>query len=440
MNSEQVPQGTVVDPPTATTTNQSKKQSRKRLVGVDAARGLALIGLMAVHILPEADEVTHAPTLVFTVVNGNSAALFALLAGVGLALSTGGSTPHRGRRMRADRAGLVVRAALIGVIGLVIASLMPPEDPPVYGILLYYAVFFLLAIPFLHLSAKVLFGAAAAFGILAPVLMQKLEPVLPESSADNHTLVTVFTEPIGTAAELLLTGEYPALPYLAYILVGLGLGRLSLHRTRTQALLALTGAGLALGAKLLSALLLSFAGGYQALLATEGMTREHLDEALMLGTGVLPDTSWWWLTIATGHSNAPLALASSLGIGMLVLGLFLLLGARTGRWLTPLAAMGAMTLTLYTAHLLALVLEVHYDEPELWFTLHLGVAVVAAWLWTRRLGRGPLEATVARAVAGTRTMVTDGTPGAYPGGPTTTAPGTAPQDTTPGSDPDPDAR
>ncbi|HRO93998.1 heparan-alpha-glucosaminide N-acetyltransferase domain-containing protein [Citricoccus sp.] len=436
MNSEQVPPGTAVDPPAATTT---KNKQRKRLVGIDAARGLALIGLMAVHILPETNEVTHAPTLVFSIVNGNSAALFALLAGVGLALSTGGSTPHQGRRMRGDRAGLAVRAALIGFIGLVVAAISP-EDPPAYSILVYYAVFFLLTIPFLHLSPRVLFGTAAVFGIVAPVLMQKLEPVLPSTSASNHTLVTLFTEPAGTAAELLLTGVYPALPYMTYLLVGLGLGRLDLRSTRTQAIIAGTGALLALSAQLLSTVLLRVAGGYQALLASDGLSPEELDEALTYSTGELPDTSGWWLTIATGHTNAPLAIASSLGIGLLVLGVFLLLGARAGRWLAPLAAMGAMTLTLYTAHLIALAPEVHYDDPELWFALHLGVAAVAAWFWTRHHDKGPLETVVGRAVKGTRTMVTDGAPGTYPGGTDNTTPDSVSRDITRGSGTDPVAR
>ncbi|MCY1159191.1 MAG: hypothetical protein MOP51_2216 [Citricoccus sp.] len=434
MHSEQVARTTAVDPPAA-----MKDPSRKRLIGVDAARGLALIGLMAVHILTEADEVTHEPTLVFSIVNGNSAALFALLAGVGLALSTGGSTPHRGRRLRGDRTGLAVRALLIGIIGLTIAAILP-ADPPAYGILVYYAVFFLLAIPFLRLSSRVLFGAAAVFGIAAPLLMQKLEPVLPGTSVDNHTLVTVFTEPLGTAAELLLTGMYPALPYLAYILAGLGLGRLGLHRTRTQVAIVLSGAFLALGARLLSGLLLYVAGGYQALLATEEMDREHLDEALMFPTGELPDTSGWWLAVVTGHSNAPLAIASSLGIGMAVLGLCLLLGARAGRWLTPLVAMGAMTLTLYTVHLIALAPEVHYHDPGLWFTVHLGLAAIVAWFWIRRFGKGPLEAIVGRAVQGTRAVVTDGSPGAYAGGPTSTQSGGLTQEATPRSRTDPAGR
>jgi hypothetical protein len=79
--------------------------------------------------------------------------------------------------------------------------------------------------------------------------------------------------------------------------------------------------------------------------------------------------------------------------------------------------MGAMTLTLYTAHLLALAPEVHYDQPGLWFALQVGVAAVFAWCWTRYVGRGPLEMVVVRAVAGARDLVADGTPGTPHGGP-----------------------
>lgn len=392
-------QYTVVDPPTA-----GKSPPRKRLIGIDAARGLALIGLMAVHILPDSTE-DGEPTLSWILFAGNSAALFALLAGVGLALSTGGTAAHRGRRMTANRIGLAVRAVLVGAIGLVISAILP-WDPPADDILLYYAVFFLLAIPFLRMGPKALFASAAAFGLIAPVLMQQVGPVLPESSAYNHTLVTLLTEPVATGSELLLTGTYPALPYMAYILAGLGLGRLDLRSTRVQGLITAAGAVLAAVAHVASILLLRVAGGYQVLLDTAGMSEDTLDEALVFGPeDLVPDSSAWWQAIATPHTNTVLALASSLGLGMLVLGVFLLVSARTAKWMTPLAAMGSMTLTLYSLHLLALAPEVHYDEPVLWFTLHLVTAVAFAWLWHRRFGKGPLETVVGWAVNGAREAV-----------------------------------
>ena len=79
-----------------------------RLVAVDAARGLALVGLTAVHFLPQSYPDNDRPTLSWLLFAGDSAALFALLAGVSLAFSTGGRRPSRGRDLTADRAGLAV--------------------------------------------------------------------------------------------------------------------------------------------------------------------------------------------------------------------------------------------------------------------------------------------------------------------------------------------
>ncbi|MCY1157951.1 MAG: hypothetical protein MOP51_973 [Citricoccus sp.] len=365
-------------------------KSSKRVVGIDAARGLALIGLLAAHVFPTSDEDTGAPTLAHELFAGDSAALFVMLAGLGLALLTGGRTPHQGRRLAADRAGVAVRALLVGLTGLLIAMLMP-ADPPANGILIYFALFFLLAIPFFRFRSRTLFLSAAACAVIAPVLMQRLYPVLPETSVYEHTLVTLVTEPAGFVAELLLTGTYPALAYMVFVLVGMGLGRLDLNSTRVQVLIAAVGAGLVALANATSHLLIHRLGGYQALLGSAEMDRQTVDEALVVAPEVLPDTTWAWLAIATPHSNTPLALASSLGMAMLVLGLVLLVARRFGRWLYPLTAMGAMTMSVYTAHMVALSFEVHYENPVLWYLVHLFGAVVFALVWTRWFGRGPLE-------------------------------------------------
>src|SRR6478735_4393816 len=61
-----------------------------RLAGIDAARGLALLGMMATHVLPTFEsDAQLTPTWVGLVFSGRAAALFAVLAGIGLALSTG---------------------------------------------------------------------------------------------------------------------------------------------------------------------------------------------------------------------------------------------------------------------------------------------------------------------------------------------------------------
>ena len=382
----------------------------RRLVGIDAARGLALIGLMAIHLLPAWNEETGEASWSWRLFSGDSAALFALLAGVGLALTSGGRHPHEGRTMTADRIGLVVRAMLIAIVGLWIGTLMS-EDPPAYNILIYYGVFFLLAIPFLHAGPKFLFISAAIFGVVSPLLMQGLQDVLPEFVSYNPTFTDLLTQPGATASQLLLTGTYPALPYMTYLLVGMGLGRLNLRKQEVQIRLLVIGVGMAIFAQATSYFLLYAFGGYQRLLDASSMGEHELEEVLVWGPDSLPTSTVWWLAIATPHTNTPLAIAASLGVSLAVLGAFLLIARKAEAWLLPLAAMGVMTLTLYTAHLVGLSFELHYDQPYLWFLIHVTLAALFAVAWYRALGQGPLERFVSLSVKGTRRLVLGGTTG-----------------------------
>jgi uncharacterized membrane protein len=383
---------------------------RRRLAGIDAARGLALIGMVSIHVLPAWDPETFEPTAQWTVFAGRSAALFALLAGVGLAFSSGGRTPHTGRAMTADRAGVAVRALLIAALGLLINPLIPgttAEEVPAVNILVYYGAFFLLAIPFLRLSAKALFAWAAVFAVAGPVLMHVLRDALPAVVDLNPGFADVAADPAATAAQLLLTGTYPALPYLAYLLTGLALGRLDLADIQAQAAVLALGVVTAVTAWFAYWVLILRAGGYDRLMAhTPALGEDGIDDIIVFGPDpVLPTTTWWWLAIAGPHTNTPLALLIGLGSSMAVLGGFLLLGRGLEKWLSPLAALGAMTLTLYSSHLLALSAEVHYDRPYLWFLIQIGMALVFATAWRRALGQGPLERMVAGAVRTSRRLV-----------------------------------
>ena len=374
------------------------------LAGIDAARGLALIGLISMQILPEYDDATQESTWSHLFSSGDAVALFALLAGVGLALSSGGRFPHTGRWLAADRMGVVMRAVLIAVVGLGIGALMP-ADAPADNLLIYYGVFLLLAIPFLHLSATALFVCAAISWIVGPLLMQGLAEILPAYTFSNPTFANGVEEPAGTISQLLLTGTYSVLPYLTCLLVGLGLGRMHLRDTGIQGRLLTVGAGLVLFAQTTSAFVSYAFGGYDRSLTTGGMGQDELAEVLVRGPDSLPTDTTWWLAITTPHTNPLWEIAASLGVGLLVLGSFLLVSQQFGAWLLPLSAMGAMTLTLFTAHLVALSFQAPYDQPYLWYVIHLVVAALLAVAWQRALGQGPLERVLSTSVETTRRTV-----------------------------------
>ena len=95
-----------------------------RLAGIDAARGLALLAMMATHVLATFEpDPQLTPTWIGLAFSGRAAALFAVLAGVGLALSTGKQQPLEGAELRGARRGIALRALVIGAVGLSLGGL-----------------------------------------------------------------------------------------------------------------------------------------------------------------------------------------------------------------------------------------------------------------------------------------------------------------------------
>jgi uncharacterized membrane protein YeiB len=370
-----------------------------RLRAVDAARGIALIGMMAVHVLSGADGSAGA---LHNLAGGRSAALFAVLAGVGLALGSGGAHPTAERLRRARRA-IPIRAAVIGVIGLSLGLI----DTPVAIILAYYAVLFLVALPVLGWSARRLALAAAGWALLSPVVSHLLRAAgLNDGPGSNPSWADV-TDPGNTVLHLLLNGYYPVLTWVTYLLAGLAVGRLELHRAATGRQLAALGAGLAVGAWLVAALCVHLAGGELALgerlnpLAfIAGRGDGLLDDSFY---GTTPTESWWFLGVMAPHSGSIPDLVHTTGTALLVIGLALMLVPSTGSALRPLAAAGSMTLSLYCGHVLAVGLVASADPEHTWpvwpvLIVNVVLALAVATWWGSPERRGPLEEVVATAI------------------------------------------
>ena len=351
------------------------------------ARALALIGMAATHIFPgfEPDGDLH---LSHAVASGRASALFALLAGVGLALTTGGARPVRGRELRAARAGVLARAALLTLLGLLLGLL----DSPPLVILAYYGLLFLVAVPVLGIGARVLAVLAAVAAVVTPLASHALRTTVGP---------TPIAEPGGPdlLVELFLTGTYPVLTWTTYLLAGLAVGRTDLRRWTAAGALLVGGAVLAVAAKVLSAALLDAVGGAARLASSVGDPVDTVEGSLAAGLfGTTPTADWRWLTVSAPHSGTTLDLLHTIGSALAVLGACLLLARLLPRLVfLPLAAAGSMTLTLYSLHVLVLTngspLLVE-DRLQLWVG-HVVVALVVASLWRTRVGRGPLEALAA---------------------------------------------
>lgn len=365
-----------------------------RLVGLDVARCLALLGMVAVHVLPD-DGSTGGLDTLREVASGRAAALFAVLAGVTLALLTGRERPVRGRARVAASAGLAVRAVLIALIGLVLGHV----DSGLAVILTYYGLLFLLGLIFVPLGWRALLTLAGLWTLIVPVVSHLLRPHLPPRTLEVPSFEQL-SEPGRLLAELAFTGYYPVVPWLAYLLVGMGVGRMDLTRRTVALALAAGGAAVAVVASGVSRTL---ADPAYARLAESGM---H---------GVAPADNWKWLLVAGPHTATPFDLAQTSGSALAVIGVCLLVVSLAVGWteraLAVLFGAGTMTLTLYTLHVVLrtdlLWPPDHGAEALRWHALVL-LWVGAVLVALER--RGPLESVVreasrgvSRAVAGTRT-------------------------------------
>ena len=251
-----------------------------------------------------------------------------------------------------------------------------------------------------------LVAAALVVAVLVPAVSFAVRAGLPPPDRDNPTFAAL-ADPGGLLTTLLLTGYYPVLAWTAYLLTGLAVGRLPLRSTRTATTIAAAGALLFAAATALSSLLLRGLGGYDALAATEDVPRDRVAEEVAGNQfGNVPTDTAWWLAVDEPHASTTLDLLATTGTALLVLGLALLLARRVPRLVAPLAALGAVPLTLYTAHVVV-VSAVDADSPGAFYVVQVVAALVIALALRRAGRRGPLEALLAaaaRAAGGRRSL------------------------------------
>lgn len=372
-----------------------------RLHGLDAARGLALLGMMSAHVGWSTCGLTTLPGLL-NQAHGRSAILFAVIAGFSLGIMSGRATPHTGERLVRTRLRLLVRSALLLVLGAVLVSM----NTNVAIILGFYAAWLALAIPFVSWSARRLFVLATATAVVGPLIVLMAPAALQSArlSADPSVLDGNYAP-----TSFFLTGFYPGAVWMAFIFLRLGLSKLDLTRASALGRLAAVGTACALvgyGAAWGLTHVLTpndpdtfhlvspsdpascvsgvdpapsswkeggawdFTGSSVATLRASTESPEpaptSTEYPLLIDPDMLLNDPGWvkktpvdpWdgvdlhtLVSAAPHANTPLEALGSSGVAMAVIGVLQLI-ARRWRWaIAPLAALGSMSLTIYCGHI-----------------------------------------------------------------------------------------
>jgi uncharacterized membrane protein YeiB len=342
----------------------SRETAGRRIGGLDVARGLAVLGMFGAH-LGDTGDLGWDPATWRAVVDGRSSILFATLAGVSIALLSGGRTPPGGRELARARTRVLVRAAWVFAIGGVLELL----DTFVAVILGVYAVLFVLALPFLRWPPARLLLAAGLVTVAAPPLTLAVGQYATARDEEGNAF-----------AFLLFTGYYPAAVWLAFVLAGLAVGRLDLGAVRVRA--GLVGGGAA-------AAVLGHLGGR---LTTGQFAPGQRPGGIEAGFGSSGEWDPAWFAGAQPHSSTPFEVVGSGGVAVAVIGGCLVVADLLPRLTYPLASVGALALSVYTAQLVAIA-ALDVDSGDDWgrwlrFTL---TAVLLSTVWRLRLGRGPLE-------------------------------------------------
>ncbi|MFJ9245386.1 DUF418 domain-containing protein [Streptomyces sp. NPDC101776] len=374
-----------------------------RLIGVDLARGLAVLGMYSAHVGP--DVTVGGPVgFLLETARGRSSALFAVLAGFSLIIITGRPHPRTGRAGRQAMTRVAIRAVVLLALGYALTALGTEVDV----ILSCYGLLFLTVLPLHRLRAATLALVAAAGALVLPQILYTVRKLIEEGGwADAVVQADPLARISGTdgVVELLFTGDYPALTWAPFLIAGMAVARLDLTRPGIRIRLALTGGALAV---------LGYGGSWLALRLVP-----HALTVISTATGGSSASSaWWsdtvgeprngtplaWLLVAAPHSQTTFSVVGNTGVAFAVLAGCLTVADRMPRLtrsLAPVSAVGTMALTVYVLHIVALWLltDVRYvavveDETMAGLPVLLGfiaTAMLLAIVWRRHFRRGPLE-------------------------------------------------
>ncbi|MGR3762094.1 DUF418 domain-containing protein [Roseobacteraceae bacterium NS-SX3] len=335
-----------------------------RLHGLDIARFLAFCGMVLANfrIAAQVTPGTDAASLFTNALEDRAAALFVVLAGIGLSLA------------RPSQATLFARALFLFTVGMINLTIFEAD------ILHFYAVYFLAALPLLGAPRHMLLWAAAgavAVSLLGFALLDY------EAHWDWETLAyRDFWTAEGFLRNTFFNGWHPVFPWVAFLFLGMWIGRLNLQARPVQAAL--------------------LAGGLAAALLGMVPARIVQDPELaeIIGTVSIPPGPFYVLS-ASGSAAA-------------VTGLLLLITPALDKlgFATWFAAPGRQALTLYAAHILlgmgTLEAMGQLDgslTPQEILGYSLGFCVLSmiyAWFWDLVAARGPLETLMRWTTKGVR--------------------------------------
>lgn len=349
---------------------------KKRIIGIDVARALAVIGMIIVNFKIVFGE--HGASWLKTVAHlfdGKAAATFVILAGVGLALMTKSAIKDQNKeKLKTARIKIIKRSIFLFVVGLSYVWIWPAD------ILHFYGIYMLVALFFINRPSKQILIGSISIIVLYPLLLLlfNYEAGWNFSSLEYTDFWTIK----GFFRNLLFNGFHPVLPWTAFLLFGLWYGRQDLHNGVFLKKSLWVSAAVFISIQIVSTGLIYF--------LSKGNPEAIASLTPVLGTDPMPPM--------------PIYMINGISISILIISICILLAKRyeNSRIIKALNKTGQLALTFYVAHVIlgmGIIEEMgslKLGEYSIGFSISYAflfslLCIVFAQIWLNYKKSGPLE-------------------------------------------------
>lgn len=357
---------------------------KQRIIGIDVARAIAVIGMIIVNFkMAFGKEGSEFLTSLTGVFDGKAAATFVVLAGVGLAFMSNSAVHTKDlAKLKATKVRIFKRALFLFIAGLSYTAIWTAD------ILHFYGVYMLITLFFVNQRKTIILASSASLILIYPLLMAGFEYDLGWNfeTFDYSDFWTLK----GFLRNTFYNGFHPVLPWVSFMLLGLWFGKQDLGNTKFVWKTLKVSLIIFISTQLISLL------SIELLADGDLVSKAELEQ--VLGTSPMPPL--------------PFYMISGSSIAIFVISACILLTNRfhESKLVDALYKTGQLALTFYIAHVIIGMgaVEVFGDKEMGDYPLSFSViyalvfsllCVLFAVLWRSKKESGPLEWLI-RKIAG----------------------------------------
>ncbi len=348
----------------------------KRIIGYDFARGLAIIGMVFVNfkvvMVQETDAFLYQ---LVDLLSGKAAALFVMLAGVGITLMYNSAKRKNDLgKIRQVKTNLLKRATFLFVVGLSYYFIWPADILHYYGLYLTVGVV-LLAVPkrwLLIISGLLIIGYSVS------LLFFNYETGWNFTTLEYTDFFTIN----GFFRNLFFNGFHPVFPWVAFLLIGIWVGRIDFNNTKKRNIFAISSLIVFIVFKTISILLVG--------LSNTLSPKEAEELYYLFGTSPMPPMFFYMIT------------ASSLSIFIIAISVFIGQKFSNTLFVKHVVSAGQLALSNYFFHIIIGMLgillifgkleQAFSIEFVFFYALFFNILlIIFSHLWRKKFKRGPLE-------------------------------------------------